>query len=416
MVTSVSLSDIRVAVIGAGAAGVAAARRLRAAGLSVCVLEARGRVGGRAHTIYDSQAGPLDLGCKWLHSADLNPVVDAARALGLTIDTSRPDWGSHVGGGFPPDARADFQAASSCFWSAAERAAQDGGPDRAASTVLEPGNRWNPLIEAISSYYNGVALSEVSLVDLDRYVDTGVNWRIAEGYGTFVEQAASGLDLRLDCTVHTIDHSGPALKLETSQGALTAHAAIVTLPTDVLAAGGLAFRPALPTKVAAAAALPLGVADKLYFAVRPGADLPSGHLFGTTDSADTISFDIGLRGRPVVEGFLGGAFARALEAEGPAAFEAAARAQLRAMLGADIDKDLTFLRATAWARDPFSLGSYSHARPGFADQRAVLSEPVGERLYFAGEACSRTFFSTAHGAWQTGIDAADAILAQRGLP
>ena len=413
MVTRSRTTDFDVAVVGAGAAGIAAAKSLIKHGLSVVVLEARTRIGGRAHTLRDTASAPLDLGCEWLHSADKNAVVPVAETLGLTIDRSSPGWGAHVGPGFPAGQRAAFEAASGRFWEALESAAQRGGPDQPASDFLESGNRWNPLIGAISTYYNGVEPDGVSVVDLDRYVDTGVNWRIREGYGTFVERAAVGLDVRLGCVVHAIDHVGPAVRIATDSGTISVAAAIVTLPTDVLASGAIAFDPPVPDHLHAAASLPLGLADKVFFAIAPGADIPNGHFWGAIDRIETFSFHAS-RETGVLQGFVGGRFARALEQDGPHAFEAQARTQIAQMLGAEANAGLTFLCATQWARDPYSMGSYSHALPGLADQRAVLAAPVGGRLFFAGEACSRAFFSTAHGAWETGVAAADALVASLG--
>ena len=409
MVSSASIVDVDIVVIGAGAAGVAAGHTFRDSGLAVCIIEARDRAGGRAHTLTQGVPAPLDLGCEWLHSADINPIVPVAQSLGLTIDRRAPDWSTHVGRNFPPEERQAFQASSSRFWDAMEQAARDGGPDRAASELLEPGNRWNPLLSAISTYYNGVEPDGVSVVDLDRYVDTGVNWRIAEGYGTFVGHAAEGLNIRYGCAARVIDHSGACVRIETNDGTIAARAVIVTVPTDVLASGDVRFRPELPDKRAAAADLPLGLADKVFFAIADGADLPSGHIYGAPNRTEAISFDLRLHGRPLVEGFVGGRFARALEDGGPSAFEAEARAQLTAALGADVQRDLTFLCATAWARDPWARGSYSHARIGCVEARVSLRASIEHRIFFAGEACSSNFFSTAHGAWETGLDAAAAV-------
>lgn len=407
------LTDCDVVVVGAGAAGIAAARALGAAGAKALLVEARDRVGGRAHTLRRNVPAPLDLGCEWLHSGDVNPLVPVAEGLGLAVDRSRPDWGGHVGRHLGREEHRAFQAASGRFWNRLDEEAERGGPDRPAAELLDPGGRWNPLIDAISSYYNGIELREVSVVDLGRYRDTGVNWRVAEGYGTLFERAAQGLDVALGCRASLIDHSGAVLRVETDRGPIRAARAVVTLPTNVIASGGVRFRPDLPDKREAAAALPLGYANKLWFTVSPEADLPSGHLYGTADRVETISFDLRPRGRPLVEGYLGGSFARDLEREGDRGFEAQARAQLGHMLGHDVQRHLSFLRATAWAGDPFSLGAYSHARPGFADRRAVLARPVDERLFFAGEACSPHFFSTAHGAWETGLAAAAAVLGAR---
>lgn len=405
-------TQVDVAVIGAGAAGVAAARRLRQAGASVVMIEARIRVGGRAHTI-PAAGDVIDLGCEWLHSADRNCLVPLARELGLVVDEGRPDWGGHVGRGFPKRAQAEFRAASEAFWNALEEAAQTGGADRAASTFLPADGRWNGLIQAISTYYNGVELGQVSIVDLDRYEDTMVNWTVREGLGALIATAATGLPVVFDCAAERIDHSGPRVKIETTRGTLEAGAAIVTLPTPHLAHETLSFHPALPDKVAAAAALPLGLADKIFFEVVDSADLPRGHVYGRVDSAETISFDLFPRGRNFVTGYVGGAFARRLEKEGPVAVEAEARRQLGGMLGAGVQSKLRFLHATAWDRDPFARGAYSHALPGEADARDKLAAPVDGRLFFAGEACSRHRFSTVHGAWETGLKAAKDYLKGR---
>ncbi len=406
MVSSNCEPDVDVLVVGAGAAGIAVGFALRNSGLSVRILEARDRIGGRAHTLTQGMPAPLDLGCEWLHSADVNPVVAVAEQLGLTIDRRAPMWGTSIGANFPPADYEAFQKASSRFWDALEKAARDGGPDRAASDFLERGNRWNPLLSAVSNYYNGVEPEAVSIIDLDRYVDTGTNWRIAEGYGTFVGRAAEGLDIRFGCGVRRVDHSGARLRIETDSGAMTARSVVVTIPTDVLADGVIRFSPDLPEKYEAAAALPLGLADKIFFSLSPEADVPSGHVFGAPSRLEAFSFDVRLHGRPLVEGFVGGRYARALEDGGPRAFEAEARDQLTDALGADVQRHLTFLSASSWARDPFSRGSYSHARVGRADARKVLAEPIDNRIFFAGEACSATFFSTAHGAWQSGVEVA----------
>lgn len=406
-------SSIDVAVIGAGAAGVAAARRLRTAGVSVLMIEARGRLGGRAHTISTAH-GAIDLGCEWLHSADRNPLVGMAQKLGFDIETEKPNWGAHAGRNFAEAEQAAFRAASETFWDALEKAHDEGIADRPASTFLPPGGRWNALIQTISTYYNGTELENVSIVDLGRYEDTGLNWRVAEGYGAMIAAAGADLPVVFDCPVSTIDHSRATIKLETAKGAVGAKAVIVTIPTSLIARETVNFTPALPDKVAAAHDLPLGLADKVFFEILGETDLPKdGHAFGSTDSIETISFDIRARGLPLIEGFVGGEFARRLEKEGRAAQEAEARRQFAFAFGSDVLKQLRFVEATAWDIDPFSRGAYSHALPGNADQRAVLAAPVDDRIFFAGEACSRHRFSTAHGAWETGISAAENYLSTR---
>jgi monoamine oxidase len=113
----------------------------------------------------------------------------------------------------------------------------------------------------------------------------------------------------------------------------------------------------------------------------------------------------------VIEGYFGGALARGLEAEGADAFTAFAIDQLAAHLGADIRKRLAPIAVSSWARDPYARGSYSYAKPGHSPARVALATPVDGRLFFAGEACSKHDFSTAHGAYRTGIRAAEDAMA-----
>jgi monoamine oxidase len=196
---------------------------------------------------------------------------------------------------------------------------------------------------------------------------------------------------------------------------LRAYAVIVTVPTDVLCTGGLRFHPALPDKIAAAAALPLGLADKLYLGLDNAEEFPKdSHLYGALDSVQTGSYHVRPFGRPLIEVYFGGRFARELEAEGEAAFASFAIGQLASLLGGGIRKRLHPIAATAWARDPYARGSYSHAMPGHADARVALAAPVDARLFFAGEACAAHDFSTAHGAYRSGSAAADEIIAALG--
>jgi monoamine oxidase len=403
---------VDVAIIGAGAAGLAAARTLEHSGRSVLILEARDRIGGRSHTLTLPHDIPFDLGCEWLHSADRNSFVPIARSLGHAIDTSRPRWREQTFNlGFPPDERAQFIATLDGFYDRAEAAAQR-PQDGVASDWLQPNSRWNPLINALSSYINGCELDQVSVHDLDAYEDSGVNWRLARGYGALIAAYGAPCRVALDTVVSLIDHSGAQVKIETSRGTLTADTVIVTVPTNLLADEAIRFAPALPHKHAAAAALPLGLADKVILALLGPTALPAdGHLYGAIDRTGVGTYQLRPAGRPCITGFFGGRFARQLADVGDGALAAQAIDELVALLGSDYRKRLTPMQATRWAHDPFARGSYSHALPGHAGDRATLAAPVDNRLFFAGEATSPNFFSTAHGARDTGERAAKEVLA-----
>jgi monoamine oxidase len=220
------------------------------------------------------------------------------------------------------------------------------------------------------------------------------------------------LPVAFDCDVTLIDHSGPRLRIETSQGTLTADKVIVTVPTNLIADGAIRFHPALPDKVDAAARLPLGLADKVMLALAEPEALPKdGNLRGATMRTEMGTYHIRPFGQPCIEGFFGGRYARALEDEGDGAIAAASIDEIVQFLGNDFRRKLKPLKESRWARDPFARGSYSHALPGHADKRAILAAPVDGRLFFAGEATSPNFFSTAHGARDSGKRAAKEVLA-----
>src|SRR5689334_2098523 len=172
-------------VIGAGAAGIAAARRLREAGQDILLVEARERLGGRAWTVQTDLGLPADLGCGWLHSADRNPLTALARTHGFSVDERLPDW-SRGGSARTTPWRLAYRALE-------ERIAAWEAADIPASVLLEPGGRWNAALDAVASYVSGASLTEISVYDLQRYDDSGVNWRVREGLGATIAALGTGL-------------------------------------------------------------------------------------------------------------------------------------------------------------------------------------------------------------------------------
>jgi monoamine oxidase len=407
------VSETEVVIVGGGAAGIAAARRLTDAGVDCLIVEARDRLGGRAWTA-DVGGYPVDLGCGWLHSADRNPWCGIARAQGRDIDRTPPPWTRPaISVGFSPDEQAAFRAAMNDFYERVDELA-DAEPDRAATACLDPNNRWNGLIGAVGTYVTGADLDRVSVRDLARYEDSGVNYRVAAGYGTVIAAHATGVRVALNCPVRRIDHSGRRVSVETSEGTISAASVIVTLPSTVLAEQRVLFTPDLPDKTDAALGLPLGLADKLFLSLDGAEEFDAdSRLFGHTDRRQTATYHMRPFGRPLIEVYFGGSFAHELEAGGEAAFVEFALSELTGLLGSDFARRVKPAGLQAWGTDPFARGSYSSALPGKAESRAVLAAPVDGRLFFAGEACSRHDFSTAHGAYLTGIAAAEQVMKAR---
>jgi monoamine oxidase len=408
-------ADFDVVVIGAGAAGVGAGRALAAAGRRFVILEARDRVGGRAWTVDTGHGFPVDLGCEWLHSAPANPLVPLARAAGVTVDEYDKLWAEEWNlAKLGAAAYAELRGAVDGLFDKAAALAAAGGPDAALGDLLPAGNRWRPAIEAICGWSTGGRLDQLSAVDVGRNEDLQVNWRLPAGYGALIARLGEGLPLRVACPVTRIDWRGRDVVIESASGRLTARQVILTLPSNVLAGGGVEFLPALPAeKLQAAADLPLGANLKVFLKIEgepfgPPRDV---QLPTRYDRADCAFLHLHPFDRPLVAGYFGGDIARELEAAGLAAAADFLESELAFGFGEAVRGRFTALATSGWMADPLAGGAYSYARPGAAAARAALAAPLDERLFFAGEATSPHDFATAHGAYLSGLAAAEAALA-----
>ncbi|MGH7041881.1 MAG: flavin monoamine oxidase family protein [Acetobacteraceae bacterium] len=415
-----------VVVIGAGLAGLGAATALREAGARAVVLEAAGRIGGRAHTAHPPELGGvwLDLGAIWLHSAERNPLVPIAQAAGETLlraDALRQEC-SFLGSRPATEAeRADATAAWDRFAAAAAPLLAPGLPDPSLAAVAAslPDDPWALTVEAWEGpVICAVDADRFSLRDWHRNQLNGSNLVPEGGIGAFVaRRLGTGLDIRLHTPAHTVrwDQPGGGVAVDTPAGTMEAGAAIVTVSTGVLASGTIGFAPALPPPVAACiAALPMGLAMKIVLRAT-GADrldLPrhcSLDHQAVRSGEKFMVFQCWPFGRDYVQGWIGGSAAWELARAGEAAAVDFALGELRRMFGARVDRLFAggARLVTHWDADPLIRGAYSYAVPGQADARTRLAEPLaGGRLTFAGEACHDGLAGTLAGAWLSGQDAA----------
>jgi monoamine oxidase len=407
------MTQTEVVIVGGGAAGIGAARKLTDAGVPCLLLEARDRLGGRAWT-HNVAGYPLDLGCGWLHSADKNPLSKIAREQGRRIDETPPPWQRICKqSGFPVEEQKLFREAQNAFFERVDEMAREHA-EAPSSQALAADGRWNALISAVTTYIAGAEPDRVAMADFASYEDSGVNWRVVEGYGTAIVAHAQGVAVELNCPVQRIERSGSRLRLMTPKGEIVAAQVIVTLPSALLATHEDFFSPALPDKIEAARALPLGLADKLFIALDDAEEFEAdSRMYGSPNRVATASYSMRPFGRPMIEVYFGGRHAEALEAEGaPAFFEFAVR-ELTELMGESFRKRLKPIGMHRWAADPFARGSYSYAVPGRSGAREQLAATIEDRIFFAGEACSLDSFTTAHGAFLSGLKAADAIIAAR---
>jgi monoamine oxidase len=406
------MSDFDAVIIGAGAAGIAAARRLRAAGRNVVLVEARNRVGGRC--ALDLSLGvPADVGAAWLHFARENVWTTLAEQDGFTIDRRPPGWGpdAWVGNRAPTPAERALAAGNYRRYEQLIAEAAEAGRDVPLTEVL-PDDAFRPRFDAVMTWAMGVESRSVSTLDYHRYADSDENWSVREGLGAVVAAAAIDLPVSLGVRATRVDWGGERVKVDTTAGRIEADAAIVTLPTAVLAHGSVEFDPPLPDRHREAIeALPLGVCNKVFFRLRSTdgfvRSLPR-HFIGAASTSRTCSWETLPGGCPLLMAYFGGDLSAELEKRGE--LVQFARDELKRCFGAAVLRELDDALATAWGSDPFSRGSYSAARPGHADARSRLAEPVSERLHLAGEACAVHHYGTLHGAWLSGVAAAERLL------
>jgi len=402
-----------VVVVGAGAAGLAATRRLADAGRDVLLLEAAHRIGGRCATDTETFGVPFDLGGSWLHGATGNPLTAEAEARGFTLIKGgyrrEPIYQDGV---LLPDSEAvTFQARLLEVWELIDAEGHAGRDLPAADAI--PDDRWRRAMGHWVSWMFGTEPDRVSTLDCARYQTFDGNWVPAEGFGALIARVAGELPLRLATPVTAIDWSGPGTRIETAAGTLQADQVIVTVSTGVLAAGGIRFTPSLPTDVAQAIDdLPCGLFNKVALLVDPPlTDEAHGERYNYFPRpGEGGGFWPSYAATGLAQLFVGGDFAADLERAGPGALSDFARQAVADLYGHDAARAVRKTMETRWLANPLTRGSYSHALPGRADSRAVLRRPIADRLHFAGEACLPDWYSTVTGAHLSGLEAAERVL------
>jgi monoamine oxidase len=398
-------------VIGAGAAGLAAARALADAGRPALVVEARARLGGRLHT--DRTHGPVELGAEFIHG-HLAASWELVRAAGLrTSRWGRDRWFGRGGVILPPD-----DPLSRRVLDLYERVAAYTGPDISAAALLRrhaaPDDpalaialRWLANLEGADPETLSAAAFAWERANSTSGDD---NFHILDGYDRLVAHLAAGLDIRLSSPVTRITWSpeGVALALESGES-LRARRAVVTLPIGVLQAGRPIFEPALPAeKQAAISAIPMGHVTKL--ALWFDRQLWPDFTVLSTDGRIATWWPVESAATPTLLGYQGGQVALDVAALGEERAIAAGLDDLSGLLQVDVRPHFLGGRLADWSRDPWSLGAYTYSAVGMGAARAALAAPLANTLFFAGEAAVLNgHIATVHGAIESGRRAAREI-------
>jgi monoamine oxidase len=408
--------DTEVVIIGAGAAGLAAASVLQSQALAFIHIEARDRIGGRTFTA-TSLGQPYDAGAIYIHWAERNPWRDIATSFGFVtqVDSSDPplyyDGARRPSEGERKRRRRSFEILNGDLnrdpAAVADVSFVESVRDEGSEVVVAAGD--------LARMELGEEPERVSALDYAR-LWSGDDLLVPAGYGTLVARFGAGLTVKLETPATSIDWAGPGVGVETARGTIRARAAILTLPVGVLAAEAIRFRPPLPeATLGGIAGLGMGALTKIVLRF-------DGERFGIPAANEVLErvseraifdFDCFPFDRDLVIAYLGGDHARQVAMSGERSAIESALDAFVTVVGSTARQHFVGGRLHAWSEDPFSRGSYSHARPGHADARAKLAIPVGDRLFFAGEATGGGDgfgdAMTAGGAYRAGIAAAQAV-------
>jgi monoamine oxidase len=407
-------------IVGAGVAGLAAAKSLMAAHKSVVVVEARERIGGRAVTDSTTFGFPFDLGAQWIEAGRTNPAMAILREMNAKPVPDRGEQAIYIGGTEAP--REEYARFEKIAVDASRKLVEalKKAPDVPVGRVLVAENPLERLAYAtVGPLESGVELDRLSARDFMRQPETEPQYSVADGLGSLVARWGAKVPVKLGTRVVRIDSTGSQVLIVTTNGQFTANAAIVTVPTGVLAEGQFGFAPQLsPARREAIAQLPMALYNKVALQFSGKAiDAPAGRsVLGLTRREQAFDAIVRPQGRDAAIVFVGGAQAQQIEEEGTGAAISFAMTALAEIYGDKLRGLLTRSFATRWGRDPFARGSWSMATPGNADKRLVLAQPHHDRVLFAGEATDPVWATRVGGAYASGQRAAREALAVLGSP
>jgi monoamine oxidase len=391
-------SDVDVVIVGAGAAGIAAARRIAASGHRMLFLEASDRIGGRCFTDMRTFGIPYDRGAHWIHMPDLNPLAKLATRTGLDIYPAPPGQRLRIGlrnarEGEMEDFLSTLVRCNRAIHEAARRADVS-----CAQALPKDLGDWRPTMEfVLGPFGTGEPLSEVSALDFSKSAERDVDAFCRQGLGTLLAKLAAGLPIQLRKPVTRIVWDTRLVEIETPGGVVRARTAIVTASTNVLGSRKIKFQPGLPRRHAEAIGkLALGSYDHVAIEFSGNAlGLQSDDLvFEKATGPRSAALLANISGSRLCLVEIGGKLGADLAEEGESAMTAFALDWLAGLFGPEIRPAVRRTHATRWASEPWVLGAFSAAAPGGQWARKALAEPLSEHLWFAGEATHEILWGT----------------------
>jgi monoamine oxidase len=404
--------NVDVIIVGAGAAGIAAARRLAAAGRRFALLEAADQIGGRCITDNKTFDVPYDRGAHWIYLADNSPIARLAPQTGLDLYLVPPGQRMRIGRRYAREGEMEDFLASLVRANTAIRDAARKSDVSCAQVLPKDLGEWRPTIDFVLGAYGcGKDLSDISTIDLARSTERDNGAFCRQGLGALLAKLAPVGATQLATPVTRIDWGRSLVEVETPKGQFRAPAAIVTVSTNVLVSGKIKFD--FPKRhLDAANKLKLGSHDHVAVELtgNPLGLRADELVFEKSQNRQTAAIFANVYGSTVCVIDVAGNFGRELAAKGQAAMVDFAVSWLAGLYGTDIKNSIKRQHATRWNHEPWVLGAASAAVPGGQSARKVMMESVRDRIFFAGEAVHETLWGTLGGAWESGERAADAAL------
>ena len=413
-------TSIDVLIIGAGLAGLACARRLRSAGKTVVVLEARQRLGGRILT--SRQLGyPIDLGASWLHGISNNTLfpIATSQAYLRTVPTNYDDLITIGPDAKPWGINRTRRAANwiESFVRDSERSGSISSPvSRRVPAGASPDQKFELIADVVHEVGADLGQIAAKYPQGDGRVLRGADVMVPAGLDELVKYLATGIDVRLGQDIRLIKNGRTGVSVTTSAGAVfSAKRVCCTAPLGVLQNNSIRFEPPLPAaKMIAIKGLGMGLLDKIILQF-PSVFWDQKQLIRNDSTNQGLWAEwynlMPVIGRPVLMGFNAASTAKQIARMPDAAIVSSALSELRRCYPTRPIPAPSAYLLTRWGQDPYALGSYSYIRVGSSPSyREELGKPWNS-LVFAGEAISTQFPATMQGAFSSGEEAANKLLA-----
>jgi monoamine oxidase len=418
--------DVDVLIVGAGAAGIAAGRRLLATNKKFAIIEASDRMGGRCFTDKATFNLPFDRGANSIHLPAQSSLAKLAAQNGTELypDPGREQIRARKRIGVEKDLEEihskleleEFYADSVRCYAAIAQAAADKSDLSCAEVLPADLGYWQRTMEFVLGPYRfGAELKELSAKEYATSINRSPAWLSRQGVGALIARLALGVPIKFFSPVNLVDWSDRSVSLAMGQEVVTARAAIITASTAALASGKIEFRPRLPARYASAFdKLKLGSYDHVALAFNDNSlGLNANEVvFEKAFTTKTAALFGNVHGTNLSLLTLAGRTGAELADKGESAMTGFALDWISDIFGSRAKRAVTRMQATSWKKDPWALGAFSSAPPGAQEARKTLAEPLNEAVWFAGEAVSQNFWGTVGGAWQDGERAANAVIAQ----